>query len=102
MNLGLDSTKFVRSDFTLIDKYNNVLSATSSIENSFGSRLFTNGFFLNNQLTDFSFKNKDNSKVPLKNLPVGEKRPLSSMSPMIVFDTENKFHNSECKPNLPE
>ena len=33
------------SHFTIIDKYKNVLSATSSIESSFGSRLFTNGFF---------------------------------------------------------
>ena len=88
---NLQKTFNSTTHFTLIDKYNNVLSATSSIENSFGSRLFTNGFFLNNQLTDFSFKKKDNSKVPLKNLPEGEKRPLSSMSPMIVFDTENKF-----------
>ena len=31
--------------FSLVDKFNNVLSATSSIESSFGSRLFTNGFF---------------------------------------------------------
>ena len=42
--------------FSLVDKFNNVLSATSSIESSFGSRLFTNGFFLNNQLTDFHLK----------------------------------------------
>ena len=44
------------SHFSIIDSHGNVVSATSSIESSFGSRLFTNGFFLNNQLTDFSFK----------------------------------------------
>ena len=77
--------------FTLVDKYENVLSATSSIENSFGSRLFTNGFFLNNQLTDFSFKRIDSVGKLVKNRPGGSKRPLSSMSPVIVFDSKNNF-----------
>ncbi len=79
------------SHFTLVDKYENVLSATSSIENSFGSRLFTNGFFLNNQLTDFSFKRIDSVGKLIKNRPGGGKRPLSSMSPIIVFDSEDNF-----------
>ena len=60
LNLGnidqiLDST----SHFSLVDKYKNIISVTSSIESGFGSRLYTNGFFLNNQLTDFSFRLKN-------------------------------------------
>ena len=74
------------SHFTIIDKKGNIISATSSIESSFGSRLFTNGFFLNNQLTDFSFKNTDNNKKLIKNRVEGGKRPLSSMSPLIIFN----------------
>ena len=76
--------------FSVIDKYGNVVSATSSIESSFGSRLFTNGFFLNNQLTDFSFKNTDEYNNPIKNRVEGGKRPLSSMSPIIVLDENDK------------
>ena len=38
----------ITDDF--LDKYGNSISVTSSIENSFGSRLFVNGFLLNNQL----------------------------------------------------
>ena len=77
--------------FSLVDKYNNVISVTSSIESSFGSRLFTNGFFLNNQLTDFSFKTIDVKNKKIKNSPAGEKRPLSSMAPLIIFDKNDEF-----------
>ncbi len=77
--------------FSLVDKYNNVISVTSSIESSFGSRLFTNGFFLNNQLTDFSFKTFDVKNKKIKNSPAGEKRPLSSMAPLIIFDKNDEF-----------
>ena len=79
------------SHFTLIDKFNNVLTATSSIESGFGSRLFTNGFFLNNQLTDFSFKKTNYKQETHKNRPLGNKRPLSSMAPIIVFDNNDEF-----------
>ncbi len=79
------------SHFTLIDKFNNILTATSSIESGFGSRLFTNGFFLNNQLTDFSFKRTNYKQETHKNRPQGNKRPLSSMAPIIVFDNNGEF-----------
>ncbi|MBS91822.1 MAG: hypothetical protein CMM95_02055 [Rickettsiales bacterium] len=79
------------SHFSLVDKYNNVMSLTSSIESSFGSRLFIDGFFLNNQLTDFSFKIYDKKGNPIKNSVEGGKRPLSSMSPLIIFDENDKF-----------
>ena len=41
--------------FSVVDSEGNVVSMTSTIENGFGSRLMTNGFLLNNELTDFSF-----------------------------------------------
>ena len=68
LNLGnidqiLDST----SHFSLVDKYKNIISVTSSIESGFGSRLYTNGyFFLNNQLTDFSFRLKNSMEKVIK------------------------------------
>jgi gamma-glutamyltranspeptidase/glutathione hydrolase len=69
---------------SIVDIYGNVLSLTSSIENAFGSRLMTNGFLLNNQLTDFSFKSSSNG-VPVANRVEGGKRPRSSMAPTIVL-----------------
>ncbi len=47
------------SHFVIVDKEGNVVSMTTTIENGFGSRLMTNGFLLNNELTDFSFKTHD-------------------------------------------
>ena len=78
------------SHFSIVDKHGNVISMTSSIENTFGSRLYVEGFLLNNQLTDFSFLPVKNKK-PVKNKVEGGKRPLSSMSPIIILDKNNEF-----------
>ena len=78
------------SHFSIVDKHGNVISMTSSIENTFGSRLYVEGFLLNNQLTDFSFLPVKDKK-PVKNKVEGGKRPLSSMSPIIILDKNNEF-----------
>lgn len=72
------------SHFVIVDKNGNILSMTSTIENAFGSRLFVKGFFLNNELTDFSFLPKEGDDWLANRLEPG-KRPRSSMSPTIVF-----------------
>ena len=92
VNDNIDEILNSTSHFTLVDKYQNVISLTSSIESSFGSRLFTDGFFLNNQLTDFRFKTTDANGKVLKNIPQGNKKPLSSMSPLIIFDKDDNFY----------
>ncbi|CAA0102920.1 Glutathione hydrolase proenzyme [Zhongshania aliphaticivorans] len=76
------------SHFSIVDANGNVLSMTSSIETAFGSRVFVDGFLLNNQLTDFSFipSNADGSKIA--NRIQAGKRPRSSMSPIIVFKND--------------
>ena len=71
--------------FTIVDGEGNVVTMTSSIENTFGSRLMVKGFFLNNQLTDFSFTPRRDGKLIANRIQPG-KRPRSSMSPMIAFD----------------
>ena len=43
------------SHFVAVDRWGNVASETSTIESSFGSGLMVNGYYLNNELTDFSF-----------------------------------------------
>lgn len=70
--------------FTIVDQWGNIVSMTSSIEDMFGSRLFVDGFMLNNQLTDFSFTPEIDGK-PVANRVEGGKRPRSSMAPIIMF-----------------
>ncbi|WP_430240712.1 gamma-glutamyltransferase [Neorhizobium sp. DAR64861/K0K2] len=72
------------SHISIVDKDGNVASMTTTIENGFGSRLMVNGFLLNNELTDFSFKTHDGS-LPVANRVEPGKRPRSSMAPTIVM-----------------
>ncbi|WP_318476039.1 gamma-glutamyltransferase [Photobacterium leiognathi] len=69
---------------SIVDKEGNVVSLTSTIENSFGSRLMVRGFLLNNELTDFSFRSQIDG-VPVANRIEPGKRPRSSMTPTIVM-----------------
>jgi gamma-glutamyltranspeptidase/glutathione hydrolase len=72
------------SHFVIVDREGNVVSMTTTVESGFGSRLMTNGFLLNNELTDFSFKTHDNG-LPVANRVEPGKRPRSSMAPTIVM-----------------
>ncbi|MBD8650049.1 gamma-glutamyltransferase [Rhizobium sp. CFBP 13726] len=72
------------SHISIVDRDGNVASMTTTIENGFGSRLMVNGFLLNNELTDFSFKTHDGS-LPVANRVEPGKRPRSSMAPTIVM-----------------
>ncbi|MEM9724242.1 MAG: gamma-glutamyltransferase [Pseudomonadota bacterium] len=70
---------------SVVDGAGNVVALTSSIEIAFGSGRMAAGFFLNNQLTDFSFTPvKDGA--PVANAAAPGKRPRSSMAPTIIFD----------------
>lgn len=79
-SLELPST----SHIVIVDADGNALSMTTTIENGFGSRLMTNGFLLNNELTDFSFRTHQDG-VPIANRIEPGKRPRSSMAPTIVL-----------------
>ncbi len=68
----------------VVDKDGNVASYTGSVETVFGSRYMSGGMVLNNQLTDFSFLSNISGK-PIANRIGPNKRPMSSMSPVIVF-----------------
>ena len=76
--------------FSIVDKEGNIVSMTSSIENGFGSRVMTNGFLLNNELTDFSFTSHKNG-YPVANRVEPGKRPRSSMSPLIVMKGDQPY-----------
>lgn len=68
-----------------VDKRGNAISMTSTIESAFGSKIMTNGFLLNNEMTDFSFLAEKDGKPVANSIEPG-KRPRSSMAPAIVFD----------------
>ena len=86
-----------------VDAEGNVAAATSSIEQAFGSGMVVpgRGFFLNNELTDFSARPVDGEGRPIANrveggkrrrhtaldIPrsLGGKRPRSSMAPTLVL-----------------
>ena len=79
------------SHFTIVDKAGLTVSMTTTVEAPFGSQRMTNGFMLNNQLTDFSFKTVDKDGIAIANAPAPGKRPRSSMSPHIVFNPDGEF-----------
>lgn len=83
--------------FSILDKEGNAVSVTTTLNNSFGSKVFVenSGFFLNNEMDDFSSKpgypnffgvigSEANSIQP-------KKRMLSAMTPTIVLKN-NKPH----------
>jgi gamma-glutamyltranspeptidase/glutathione hydrolase len=71
--------------FTIVDKKGNVVSMTTTVEAGLGSYHFTQGFILNNQLTDFSAAPTDGAGLPIANKLEAGKRPRSSMAPTLVF-----------------
>lgn len=78
------------SHIAIVDKEGNAVSMTSSIEFAFGSGLMTEGFLLNNQMTDFNFMPTSGPNRVLNRIEPG-KRPRSSMSPTMVFDENDEL-----------
>lgn len=76
--------------FSITDKWGHVVSMTATVESMFGSRLMVEGFMLNNELTDFSLIPRDAEQRLVANRVQGGKRPMSSQTPTIAFDPENR------------
>ena len=79
------------SSFTVVDRWGNVVSMTTTVESVFGDGRMVDGFMLNNQLTDFSFAPNRPEGGPAANAPGPRKRPRSSMAPAIVLDRAGNF-----------
>ena len=77
------------SHFAIVDAAGTMVSYTSTIEGPFGSGLMTGGFFLNNELTDFS-RSPEIDGRPVANRVQGGKRPRSSMAPVVIWDPSGK------------
>jgi gamma-glutamyltranspeptidase/glutathione hydrolase len=88
------------SHLSVVDDSGEVVAMTTTVEFVFGSEMMAKGFFLNNQLTDFSFEPVVNGK-PVANAPAPGKRPMSAMSPTIVFGPEGRFKLAAGSPGGP-
>ena len=89
-----DQPEYGTSHISVVDGKGNALSMTTTIESGFGARIMVSpgprgGFFLNNQLTDFSFAPTDASGTPIANRLQAGKRPRSSMNPVLVYADES-------------
>jgi gamma-glutamyltranspeptidase / glutathione hydrolase len=78
------------SQVSIVDAEGNAVSFTTTIEGPFGSRLFVDGFLLNNELTDFAFSPERDGQ-PVANRVEPGKRPRSSMAPTMVFDEQGRL-----------
>ncbi|AUX68636.1 gamma-glutamyltransferase [Porphyrobacter sp. HT-58-2] len=76
--------------FAVVDGRGNAVSYTSTIEGAFGSGLYWRGFYLNNELTDFTLTPEADGK-PVANRVEGGKRPRSSMAPTVVYDAQGRI-----------
>lgn len=82
------------SHFSVVDAGGNAVACTETINLEFGSLLSIDayGFVLNNEMDDFLTVRGEPNAFGLvqseRNLPAPGKRPLSSMSPTMVFDEQ--------------
>lgn len=72
------------SHFVTVDRWGTAVSYTSTIEGGFGSGHMFGGFYLNNELTDYSFV-PERGGIAVANRVEGGKRPRSSMAPTLVY-----------------
>lgn len=76
--------------YSIVDQFGNAIAATTTINAGFGSKLYCSelGFFLNNEMDDFSSKPGEPNMFGLigaeANSIAPQKRMLSSMTPTIV------------------
>jgi gamma-glutamyltranspeptidase/glutathione hydrolase len=89
------------TDFAIVDAQGNVVSMTTTVESIFGDGRMVAGFFLNNQLTDFSFQPKQADGTPAANAVAPRKRPRSAMAPTIVLDRSGRFVAAVGSPGGP-
>ena len=76
--------------FVAVDTAGDIVSWTNTVESAFGSQLTANGYVLNNELTDFSHAPVGPDGDLVANRVQPGKRPMSSMSPTIVYDRSGK------------
>ncbi|WP_287106446.1 gamma-glutamyltransferase family protein [Brevundimonas sp.] len=78
------------SHMVIVDADGNAVSMTTTVESIFGDGRVVEGFFLNNQLTDFSFTPSEDGH-PAANAVAAGKRPRSSMTPVLILDRQGRL-----------
>ncbi len=86
----LDSEAAGTSHLSIVDAEGNAVAMTTTVEHAFGSRILVRGFLLNNQLTDFGFLPVIAGRPAVNRVEPG-KRPRSSMSPTLVFESDGEL-----------
>jgi gamma-glutamyltranspeptidase/glutathione hydrolase len=86
-----DQPSFGTSHMAVVDDEGQAVSMTASVQAAFGAGIVAGGFILNNELTDFSFEPEEDGR-PVANAAGPGKRPLSAMSPVIVFAPDGSFY----------
>lgn len=91
---GYESTE--TTHYSIVDPFGNAVAVTTTLNGAFGSKLYVKelGFFLNNEMDDFSAKPGEPNMFGLiggeANAIAPQKRMLSSMTPTIV-EKEDSF-----------
>lgn len=86
--LGYESDE--TTHYSIVDQFGNAIAVTTTLNGAYGSKLYAEelGFFLNNEMDDFSSKPGEPNYFGLigaeANSIAPEKRMLSSMTPTIV------------------
>ena len=76
--------------YSIVDRFGNAVAVTTTLNTNYGSKVYVKGggFFLNNQMDDFSVKPGEPNTYGLvgseKNAIAPNKRMLSSMTPTII------------------
>lgn len=76
------------SQIAIADDQGNSISLTTTNNLNFGSRIMVDGYVLNNAMTNFSALPAPDSAPP--NRMQSGKRPVTSMAPVIVFDSNGR------------
>lgn len=89
--------------YSIVDQFGNAIAVTTTLNGGYGSKLYADelGFFLNNEMDDFSSKPGEPNYYGLigaeANSIAPEKRMLSSMTPTIV-EKDGEFYMSVGSP----
>ncbi len=78
------------SHICVVDAEGNVAAVTTSVNYFFGAQFLASGMVMNNTMDDFGRQDDKGNLFGLtggaRNLPQGKQRPISSMTPTIVFE----------------